>query len=399
VEHEQVTAKEFSLMTNLIGSEPDAIGASSDPADFTLSSTCGVTVYVPRPGFTAVKSYEQDGPNSWRKVSDYNAGYEFAAAEFPLDDIDGLAKLVEALAPENAFLVRGAFSPAARHRIEQQGDAATFNRRMRPKFEGDAPSLIEVSRRWIMVDVDNWCLPPGLNIRDSDDHEKIVDCLIHDLLPACFHEVRAYYQWSNSCGQATSVAKVHLFFWMSKALTSAEVRARFEAHCPQIADLSPFSAVQPHFVANPIFVSGYDLMPRRYGWRDGTEDEVSLPPVPPRPVYVPSPPGSAPAGGSAWLTMGLDQIGDGAGRGGFHSPIRGIIWTYAGHVLRGAITRMDPELIALISRRVLSAPVRDDRSGVEVAGYADHRFLKRKIDEAITKRGLSFTPNTSTHTH
>ena len=369
-------------------SEHDVDSASTASIPPNLAPTCGVTVLFPEQGRCASKTFERSGPASWRTLSSYNAGYLFSAMEYPLSDIDDVGELVKALAAGNALLVRGALSPAARRQTAQFGDAATFRRLTRPNG-ADEPSLVETPRRWVMVDVDGWHLPPGLNIRDQEDHGEIIDLLIRDLLHPCFHDARAIYQWSNSCGLTVGIAKVHIFFWLSEALTNREVSRRFKAHCPKITDRSPFSAAQPLYVANPVFATGYDPMPIRHGWHDGHEDEVNLPPVLFRePQHQLSAwGGSAPPPERAWLPPLLGEIGDGNGLGGFHTPIRQIIWVYVGHVLRGAIPRMDEQLINLISRRVQSAPTCGDRPTSDVAEYADQSALKRKIEQAICKRG------------
>lgn len=355
---------------------------------------CGVTLLIPSPGCSATKSYRQSG-ECWFKVQDYNAGELFAAHVVEgIDQIDDLAALVREVADQDVILLRGTPSSAARALLAV--DPLTLvNRRMLPRKPGDVPHFQDVPRHWAMLDVDNWVIPEGLNIRDTEDHETIVDLLIRDVLPEPFHDVRCYWQWSNSAGQDTRVAKVHLFVWLTDALSSPELRKRMAYHAPKLVDLSPFSGVQPHYVSNPHFEPGArDPMPSRHGWRDGSADAVDLPPAPPR-KFVPGTQtnGFTPGGWHDWLADQLGKLGDGDGLEGFHAPITRVVWRYAALVTEGRMKRHDPGLLGILQHAIRTAPRRSDRFAHAVENYASEHALQRDIESALTK--VSTTKNKS----
>ena len=86
-----------------------------------------------------------------------------------------------------------------------------------------------------------------------------------------------FWQVSSSAGFVPGVLKAHLCFWLSEARDNAYLRAWFR-HFPPYIDIAPFSAVQPHYVADPKIEGGDDPLPGRTGWRHGPISEVTLPP-------------------------------------------------------------------------------------------------------------------------
>ncbi|MCD8525987.1 MAG: hypothetical protein LRY62_02150 [Alphaproteobacteria bacterium] len=56
----------------------------------------------------------------------------------------------------------------------------------------------------------------------------------------------------------------HLWFWCDRPVSDVEWKAFFKAHGSKV-DLAVYSAVQPHYTAQPIFVGMADPVPERIG--------------------------------------------------------------------------------------------------------------------------------------
>lgn len=349
-------------------------------------SACGCTVLVPAAGRTATKTYEADASSAtgYRKASDYDLGWEFAAHEAHIADLDALAGLVAALADRDAILVRGELTSAGRE------DAARANRRINPRREGDRPSLRACPRRWGMFDVDRLPMPAGLSVRDPAHHPAIVEATIRAAFHPALHGARCFWQFSNSAGiTALDVVKLHLFFWCSRPVEDGHLRAVLKAHMPEV-DHAPFNAVQPHFVTDPRVVGGADpLAGHRIGWRDGTA-EVELPPLPEKP---PKPARRAlatfhydaggevpcvPAPAATGLLNDLQRtLGDGTGREGFHDPLRRATLRYAAQVAGGHTPRGDARFVSLLRRLIAAAPT--VRCRFSLALVYDDAYLHRLL--------------------
>ena len=136
-------------------------------------------------------------------------------------------------------------------------------------------------------------------------------------------------------GFVPGVLKAHLCFWLSEAQDNAYLRAWFQHFAPYI-DIAPFSAVQPHYVADPKIEGGDDPLPARTGWRHGAVSEVTLPPLPDvtdRSAHTSPHPKNAKAGAAglhaASIADALARLGDGDGLDGFHRPLLAASMQYA----------------------------------------------------------------------
>ena len=153
-------------------------------------------------------------------------------------------------------------------------------------------------------------------------------------------------------------------------------------------DCAPFNAVQPHFITAPILIGAHDPLPRRSGWRAGSEDAAVLPTPTPVGYLRHTRHADAAQGGTAWLSQGLAQIGDGDGLDGFYGALRPLIWKYGYYVVRGDVQRDDEKLVEVLSAKILSAPRRTTRQSNQVQGYANPGWLKQFIEKTITKQGI-----------
>ena len=232
-----------------------------------------------------------------------------------------------------------------------------------------APTLEEVPRQWVMIDIDGWPL------RDCDDlvtdPDGAIEHAIYELLPEPFHNATCWWQLSSSAGFAVGILKAHLFFWLSEPADNLYIKAVLREHAPAI-DLSPFSAAQPHFIAAPIIDGGHDPVPRRTGWRQGLEQQVILPA--PTPSWRPERRSSTAPGG---ISGGVELLGDGDGLGGFHRPLRTTTLRYARQCQRSG-ARDDDALKAQLRAAIEAAP-RDSRIRTGVEEYTSDSYLDRLI--------------------
>jgi hypothetical protein len=337
----------------------------------------GLTILTTKRPLIATKIFTWHPTGVWLKKSYGNAREFYFGEVWEMAGIDDLAEAIQQIAanPRN-MVIRGALSAAARARIDAN-PTALVNRRKHTRG-GIEPDFIEVPRRWLMVDVDNFQLRACDDL--IDDPEGAVAYAITELLPACFQDVRCFWQLSASAGFEPGVLKVHLFYWITEPLIDAVLKRTLQQHAPRIVDLSVYQGVQPHYVASPIIEGGPDPIPRRFGWVEGLEDAVALPvlrPDEPRRAVA----GGTDVGGSAF-GLGNDPLaclGDGDGLAGFHLPLRTAALAYAGKVRDGAC-RDDAAFIAACQRAIDAAPCRSDRN---VSDYRDGNYLVRSIAGAF----------------
>ena len=134
----------------------------------------------------------------------------------------------------------------------------------------------QIDHQWIMLDFDGIEAPPGHSPIDL----HTVDCLIKQQLPMAFHNVDYIGHFSSSAGtvHAGGKVKVHLIFWLERAANSRDLRD----WAPSVgADPALFHAVQPHFVADPIFEGCSDPLNgvRLFHIRKGKPEVDFVPPA------------------------------------------------------------------------------------------------------------------------
>jgi putative DNA primase/helicase len=353
-----------------------------------MSAAGGLTVLLCDDGHTASKKYACQPNGSWKKTADYNAGFTFGAMARECPNLQALAALVEDIRTDgNAFIVRGELDDAGRAACEE-ADARNrvhkIARRKNDKGDGIPAHLTEVPRRWIMNDIDGWQLPPGADL--ATDPTAVIDAAIRSLYPEPFHDAECFWQLSSSAGFAPGLLKVHPFFWLSEAHDNAYLR-RWFGHFAPLVDIAPFSAVQPHYLTDPVISGGIDPLPVRTGWRHGTIAEVVLPPLPDvadRSAHTSPHSHNAKTGAAGLHAANIDgalaRLGDGDGLDGFHRPLLAASMQYCIRCQKGG-TRNDAKFIVDLCAAIEAAPKRDSRA--DVAGYLDEVYLHRIIDGAF----------------
>jgi hypothetical protein len=138
-----------------------------------------------------------------------------------------------------------------------------------------------IDHHWVMLDFDGIESPPGQRPVDL----LTVDWLIKRQLPPAFHHADYIGHFSSSAGTsyAGNKIKVHVLFWLAQPANSRDLRDWADSVG---ADPGLFHAVQPHFVADPIFEGCTDPLNgvRLFHVQKG-QPEVAF--VPPPVVAVP----------------------------------------------------------------------------------------------------------------
>ena len=229
---------------------------------------CAVTL-VEAHGPVLAKRWHADGTNTaYHNVRTVTLHPE------PVADLAGLHEMLRRLLTAPRFcVVRAEPIDAAR--------VCRVRRLLHPCPEtGEAPTLREVPRRWVAVDIDGLPLPAGTDPRD---------------LAACAKVARAAlpFDFRNAAGivQATAGhvikpgARLRWWAWLSRPTTGAELDAWFDG-CP--VDFAAFRPVQPLYTAAPLFDAGVlDPLPERLALVPGAREVVPVPaPALLRPVRV-----------------------------------------------------------------------------------------------------------------
>lgn len=313
----------------------------------------------------------------WRKIS-YQAGAWFEPTQHQVENLGELVAILDRVrADPRAFVVRGDLTEAVIQAVQDapRGQPHRIRRRKHEKG-GVAPSLVETARRWVMVDIDNWPLRAVDDL--ATDPEDAIDNAIHELLPEQFHDSTCWWQLSSSAGFVPGFLKAHLWFWLTEPATNLHLKAVFEQQAPGI-DRAPFSAAQPHFVADPIIEGGHDPLPRRCGWRRGLEPAVELPALKPR-VQQAKPAGTGSMGRIGGVGDALALLGHGEAGQGFHAPIRAATLQYARECSRGR-ARDDDGLKEHLRQAIRTAPCRP--GGNVEHPYCQDFYLQASIDGAF----------------
>jgi hypothetical protein len=208
-------------------------------------------------------------------VSDYDVGFEVEPLEIPIASIHDL----------HAALVQATNHKLAKHIFAIRGEpipGVTFPtyRRSLPrlnKFTGEPepPSFRERAGGipYTMLDFDQVDLGPVDVVHDP---ESAIRSLITRNLPDFLHRTSVIWQLSSSAGLPGGKVSAHLWFWLQRLVTDAEMRAWArqwnEKSGRTVVDPGVFTAVIPHYISPPIFTDGVaDPLPRRMGLLEGGE--------------------------------------------------------------------------------------------------------------------------------
>jgi hypothetical protein len=230
----------------------------------------------------------------------------------PVADLAALYGLLKQLSPRSdCCILRGAPLDPARVR--------GVRRLLHPDPKtGEVPSLREVPRRWIALDLDGLPMPAGTDPRD------LAACAhaVLPLLPVAFRDASLIVQATATHGIKPG-ARLRLWAWLSRPLSGAECKRWLR---PAPVDPVVFRTVQPIYVAAPIFYAGaVDPLPQRLLLLPGqcetveAPDAMALAPPPPRPATQPRPlPDRSRAGRYALAALSRAAAAITRGDGGRH---------------------------------------------------------------------------------
>jgi hypothetical protein len=238
---------------------------SSDVAD-----PGGLSILRAKTGRYATKQYSCGRNGSIKKVGYGNEKW-FSVTATVVGGILDLAALLDRIQHDpHAFVVRGALRPEA--------DPQLTRRLLHPDpRDGHPATFRSACRQWIPLDFDGIAAPA---ITDpAADPEDAIEYLI-GLLPPEFQDATCWWQFTSSQGFKPDTLNARLWFWLDRPMSDEDLtrwaKAINEAAgCPLI-DPAMFRAVQPNYVAAPIFDGVKDPQPRRSGLRRGLDDAVAL---------------------------------------------------------------------------------------------------------------------------
>ena len=212
--------------------------------------------------------------DGWHKT-DYGGASKFQVEPRAVSSFDELAAALDEIKHDpHAMIVRGPLSEAGRAALEANSKALGLRRKIASKACPN-PWFEKGAVQWEMIDLDN-LLTDGIDY--IAEPECFVRHTIANLLPAAYHGVSCWWQFSSSAGTKEGVTGLHLFFWHHAPVSSLLLREWSKAARPSV-DPALYQAVQPHYTARPVFNNCPDPMPRRDGILRGKVDTVELPPI------------------------------------------------------------------------------------------------------------------------
>lgn len=225
------------------------------------------------PGRRLAKLLHPDG-----RADGYDRTRTLDGYTVPVADLAGILALLQRLLPRpECCIVRGELLAGDR--------AAGIRRLLYPdKDTGEPPTVRDVPRRWLALDMEGVALPPDVPAADLAG----CACLALATLPAAFHAAACIVQASASHGLRPDL-RLRIWTWLDRPAWGRELK-RWLRDTP--ADPSVFGAVQPIFTAGPLLAPGMsDPLPARLLFMPGRaavavpSPEALIPP--PRPTTPP----------------------------------------------------------------------------------------------------------------
>lgn len=203
----------------------------------------------------ATKKFTVD-PSGGVVKEDYNSGRLFSYEERTVSGLSDMHDLITQLGSEPLkFVIRGK-------------PLTGMPEIVRRRSNGEGKAFESQLRHWVMLDTDKAPYPESLDIQADPDS---VVRFLKGLLPENLQRAQCVYQFSSSQSvprninePPAKVASAHLWFWCERPVSDQEWKNYLKSQDTKV-DLSVFSAVQPHYTANPVFEGMNDPLPRRIG--------------------------------------------------------------------------------------------------------------------------------------
>jgi hypothetical protein len=211
------------------------------------------------PGHAATKTHRADGT-----TQAFELGWLFEHASVPITSLDDLFDSLSRLAPNpRAVVIRGCVRPGAPRAIR---------RKFKERQNGPSVHVDECARKWVCLDLDKGGPVVGERAGARDYRAAVLEWL-NSSLPECFRGVRCVIQLSASAHKSPTL-KCHAWFLLDRLASDKELRALAKEWG---LDPSLYNAVQPHYIANPIFEGMADPITERIWMVHGDRDLVTLP--------------------------------------------------------------------------------------------------------------------------
>jgi hypothetical protein len=185
-------------------------------------------------------------------TSEYSGGLLWWFKESPpVTDFDSMAGVLEVLldAP-NAFIIRG----------EPKAGIRGSDVQWRRLLNGPDATVDDVPRQWLHLDIDHVADAEIDVVARPNDAVKYVLDRLYRFAPE-LKDVSAFCQFSSSAGvYDTTHAKSHVWIWLDRPYANSELK-RWSKQVNGRADFkliddTLFNAIQPNYVARPIFAGG-----------------------------------------------------------------------------------------------------------------------------------------------
>lgn len=136
-------------------------------------------------------------------------------------------------------------------------------RRITADQQGDAATLDDVARAWVLIDLDSLECPEGIDFCAEPNRAAMY---VRNSLPVEFRTAACVWRASSNAGLKEGI-RLHLWFLLSAELDTARLTHWLRnVKC----DKATFRANLPHFTADPLFVGREDPMARRRGTLQGS---------------------------------------------------------------------------------------------------------------------------------
>jgi hypothetical protein len=309
----------------------------------------------------ATKRIRRDRKTGKTIKTPYGCETYFRVKHAELSGFDHLCRCLDTLTERpHAFVIRGEPLPDT--------DLSKARRLLYPDLDtGEAATFAPAARNWFGIDIDKVKKP--VTIDPATDPEGAIEHLI-GLLPHELHDASCWWQFtcSQSLPGSEDSLSARLWFWSHDPLDDASLTrwalAANKLSGSRVIDPSLYRAVQPHYVAAPIFENLIDPLPRRHGVRVGLDTAISLliPEASAQDPYVV---------GAGYVGLGVaGHVAEIGGERGFRGPMLSAIAAYF-----SGNPEADPEPIKARVREAINRADPGGRSAADIDRYCADRHL------------------------
>lgn len=209
--------------------------------------------------------------NEYEYVEKTFAKY-YTFKEIAVKSIHEMYDLLNELAyKKNSCMIRGKMSDYA-YNLKLRGYKVKRN----TKLNEEKYSVEDYPKKWIMLDVDNYAVPKGLNLRSDKQRIKLVESFISTLHES-FHNSSYVCQFSNGMFLNGDKLKAHIFFMLDKPYLCETLKPWFVENYTNV-DKCIFNCSQIYYTANPHFKNSVDpLHEKRIVFVEKNNNSVNLP--------------------------------------------------------------------------------------------------------------------------